>query len=67
MSICQRCQTQFVCAVADNTGQPCWCMVLPALDVSVLPEGSVNPDATCLCAVCLPVWKTELIAAKSKL
>ncbi len=66
MSICQRCQQEFTCAVADKSEQPCWCMVVPAMDLSLLPDARLNVDATCLCPRCLPVWKSELIAAKSK-
>ncbi|MFZ6687258.1 cysteine-rich CWC family protein [Undibacterium sp. SXout11W] len=66
MSICQRCQQEFTCAVADKSEQPCWCMVVPAMDLSLLPDAKIKADATCLCPRCLPVWKSELINAKSK-
>ncbi|MFZ6692085.1 cysteine-rich CWC family protein [Undibacterium sp. SXout20W] len=67
MSVCQRCQQDFTCAVADKTNQPCWCMVLPAIDAPTLPKADIDPNATCLCPHCLPLWKSEVIAAKSKL
>lgn len=59
MSTCPRCQTNFTCAMADNTGQECWCTALPPIAFAALPDGVLNKDASCFCPQCLPVWKAE--------
>jgi len=67
MSICQRCHTEFTCAMADNTGQECWCTALPPVDFSCFPDGKIPANASCLCPSCLPQWKAEIAAGKNKL
>ncbi|MCH8621129.1 cysteine-rich CWC family protein [Undibacterium sp. TS12] len=59
MSICPRCQTEFTCAMADNTGQACWCTALPPISFANLPGGELKSEALCFCPHCLPVWKAE--------
>ncbi|MFZ6757237.1 cysteine-rich CWC family protein [Undibacterium sp. Ji50W] len=66
MSICPRCQTAFTCAMADQTGQPCWCTALPPIALSSLPDGKLNTDASCFCAQCLPQWKAEREALRDR-
>jgi hypothetical protein len=59
MSACSRCGAPFVCANADNTGQPCWCAELPPL--IEVPE---IPGASCWCPACL---KAEMAQRQSAL
>ncbi|MBC3885770.1 cysteine-rich CWC family protein [Undibacterium griseum] len=66
MSRCPRCQAEFLCAMADQTGKPCWCTALPPVDFSLLPEGKLNMDASCFCPACLPAWKASLEAGRNK-
>jgi hypothetical protein len=47
MSICTRCGAEFGCAMADGSGEPCWCTRLPAV-VPVPGEA-----AGCWCPACL--------------
>lgn len=58
MSICPRCATQFTCAMADQTGQPCWCTTHPVEAVlPIYPELTQNDREKCFCPVCLREWK----------
>lgn len=59
MSICQRCQQKFTCAMADNTGQPCWCITLPKVAMPRNEQGDIDVDASCFCPHCLPIWIAE--------
>ncbi|MBI3284156.1 MAG: cysteine-rich CWC family protein [Burkholderiales bacterium] len=59
MSTCPRCQTEFTCANADNTGQDCWCSALPPVSFSHFPDGKLDMNASCFCPRCLPLWKAE--------
>ncbi|MBC3909538.1 cysteine-rich CWC family protein [Undibacterium umbellatum] len=59
MSVCPRCQAEFTCAMADNTGQACWCTALPPIAFKKLPDGELKMDASCFCPHCLPLWKAE--------
>ncbi|MES2150005.1 MAG: cysteine-rich CWC family protein [Pseudomonadota bacterium] len=43
MSVCSRCGAQFGCALADGSGEPCWCTEFPP--VVPLPD----QDARCWC------------------
>ncbi|MET3119148.1 hypothetical protein AAKU64_003387 [Undibacterium sp. GrIS 1.8] len=65
MSTCPRCQTSFTCAMADNTGQACWCVALPPIPLAQLPEGKLDMDASCFCPQCLPEWKAERAALQN--
>ncbi|TDK65874.1 cysteine-rich CWC family protein [Sapientia aquatica] len=57
MSICPRCASQFTCAMADNTGQPCWCTTLPIAPVlPIYPELAGQSGASCFCPICLKEW-----------
>ena len=58
MSICPRCATQFTCAMADQTGQACWCTALPVEPVlPIYPELASAEHPSCFCPVCLQEWK----------
>jgi len=59
MSVCPRCATQFTCAMAEQTGQPCWCARLP-----VAPRLPVYPELRqdqprCFCPVCMQEWLND--------
>jgi len=61
MSICPRCAAQFTCAMADKTGEPCWCAALPAEPtLPIYPELGSGDDTRCVCPICLQEWKKEL-------
>ncbi|WP_105530769.1 cysteine-rich CWC family protein [Solimicrobium silvestre] len=65
MSICPRCAAQFTCAMADQTGQPCWCAALPTEPVlPIYPELSLSEDARCFCPICLQEWKKSKASSK---
>jgi hypothetical protein len=49
MSLCARCGATFGCAMAEGTGEPCWCTRLPPA-VPVPPPGSATG---CWCPACL--------------
>ena len=59
MSVCPRCASKFICAMADNIGEQCWCTALPPIAFRKLPDGELKADASCFCPQCLPVWKAE--------
>ncbi|MFZ6726703.1 cysteine-rich CWC family protein [Undibacterium sp. MH2W] len=67
MSVCQRCRQEFVCAVADNKGEACWCMALPVVDVTLVPQEHATTEVTCLCPACLSACKRPVIGVDSKL
>lgn len=60
MSICQRCQQTFTCAMADNTNQVCWCIALPKIPMPLNKQGQIDKDASCFCPRCLPIWIEEV-------
>ncbi|WP_414718771.1 cysteine-rich CWC family protein [Undibacterium sp.] len=67
MSTCPRCNTQFTCCMADQTGQDCWCGAMPKLSLAELPASStvtIGQDAKCYCPACLHTWKAETDAAR---
>ena len=56
MSVCSRCAAEFTCAMADQTGQPCWCAQLPlAPQLPIYPE-LMKDQASCYCPVCMQEW-----------
>ncbi|MFZ6648701.1 cysteine-rich CWC family protein [Undibacterium sp. TJN25] len=69
MSNCPRCNAQFTCCMADQTGKDCWCGAMPRLRLEDLPASSsiaIPQDASCYCPDCLRAWKAENDAAAQK-
>ncbi|NDI84863.1 cysteine-rich CWC family protein [Undibacterium crateris] len=60
MSQCARCAEPFTCAMADRTGQDCWCVSLPAIDTDSLQILAARGLSSCLCPRCLPQVLQEL-------
>ena len=56
MSICPRCAAVFTCAMADQTGQSCWCVKLPVAPVLPIYPLISAEQASCFCPVCLQEW-----------
>jgi len=57
MSICPRCAAQFTCAMADQTGQPCWCTKLPIEPVLPIYPAVANDQSLCFCPLCMQEWQ----------
>ena len=66
MSLCTQCHTEFTCAMADQTGQTCWCAELPVVDLSVLGTPQQAKNASCLCPACLHKLLQQQAAAHNK-
>lgn len=70
MSICPRCAATFTCAMADQTGQPCWCASLPFEPVlPIFPEltrTATGQPVTCVCPICMQQWQTLTAIADDK-
>jgi len=57
MSICPRCAASFTCAMADRTGEPCWCAKLPFQpNLPIYPELNLEKPASCVCPLCMQAW-----------
>lgn len=65
MSFCQRCQQNFTCAMADDTGEPCWCIALPKVAMPRTSQGNIDLAASCYCPTCLPIWQAEMAKVKT--
>ncbi|WP_394780155.1 cysteine-rich CWC family protein [Undibacterium sp.] len=65
MSTCPRCNAQFTCCMAGQTGKDCWCGAMPRLSLADLPATriAIPQDASCYCPDCLRAWKAERDAA----
>jgi hypothetical protein len=60
MSICPRCQAEFSCCMADQTGKPCWCSAIPPLPLADMPAvARSETQASCYCPTCLQHWKNQ--------
>jgi hypothetical protein len=57
MSVCPRCAAKFTCAMADQTGQPCWCATMPIEPVLPIYADVKNDEAHCFCPVCMQEWQ----------
>jgi hypothetical protein len=60
MSICQRCQQIFTCAMADKINEECWCIALPKIPMPLNEDGLIDSNASCFCPSCLSIWITQV-------